>query len=1615
MSLPGRLVERLEAALLDAFPDDDALDQLVRRVGMHARISSRAPLAVRVGKLVEVVDAQGRVHDLLEAALDLAPGNGVLGQARQAVLAQLDEIRSANRAPTPGSVSAASDPATTGALPRNPALLQRLGLEAVEVPLPKHTILFLAANPLITDRLALDTEARAIQVELERSGHDDRFEVVICWAAASLDLLRELRRLKPTVVHFSGHRMVAPAPHGLYFQGTDGRPQLVSAEALAQVFGAAGSSVKLVLLSGCYTDPQATALTAHVDCVVGMRSSIRDDAARGFAVGFYAALGAGQSAGAAYGQGCAAIALEGLPDGDKPRLRVRDGVDARLVVLAFLASSHPMERADRIIARRSAGDPAGGRALHDVAGRHGGRGGPSTASQVKLGNVAADVVVITVLQEEYDAAVACLGELRHLRGSASESNLHAWKIGTVWSPLYEAHFRVAVGQSTATTTEGALATTEALRLFAPRYIAFVGVAGGFPIDGQRHGDVAVSSVVWAYEYGKVDTDGFAPRHDFIYRCDDGVVRAVAAVRGADWWHNDENPAGPPRVRTGPVASGDKVIDDPNDRFFAAVHTAWPKLLAVEMEGAGVAAAVHAAHAKGQAAGFVLVRGISDMPHTKAPAERASTVERDRWKQTASRNAARLLTHLVAEAWPTPPRSEGVFPSSGLIADGPAVTFGSPQPASSARQEGESQALGRRLDDAYARKQQLEEAGEAIDTVVREIVELKRRLREGGQLRSGDRLGADGRYHVLDVLGRGGFATVWKAKDRFESGYVAIKVLHANLAGDPQRRERFFRGARAMMKLEHPAVVRVLAPSGEDAGFYYFVMEFVRGGNLHGAVLGRRVVGKDVLRPILEVGDALALAHGRGMVHRDIKPANILLDEGGNAKLTDFDLVGAHDTTGGTRTGALGTAIYAAPECLHKPQDATARADVFGLGMTAIFCLSGHDLTMDTLVDRAAALAQLDCSVSVRKVLERAVEWKPDRRFADAAEMVDALREASAQSKLEGDPQTERSQEVAEDIAITAAPLVFGLPEAAALIANWLEGLGYTVARHLDREPLLVLNVNDINENTEIAIAIEFDNHPPSRPHVRTGATVASSWIQQRLVDRAVVILMTADQIPVRDAALFARYIDLQDFRLQFPGVSLLQCAVDLHEFPDTRPQLTVVDEFGDIRLSSTAAASEVGLTHTGAQHALAKKPTAAAPIGVAQAWGPAGETERAPHATPLSEAAPREGAVIAGLQGERALRALAQDVAASVETADELPSNQLNALESSAVESTLPPRSETEAQSDGVWPLRLKKVGFLLVIFLAIALGVLVLRILLIDSTPSARKTVGANLENLPTAHQEHAFNGLDLDAAVTKVSNIQIASDPNLRYRPQCGLVAPLEGCPCGFRSSTPEMEWSEYERECQAANSFCAYDCCGPGLQINRSDPSRCVPISERPVFGWLGLYARISIKDQRFSWVAFGASNCFVTVVIDGVTAMSDAFAGSVGNLSFSYIVTNWKDRAIDARASCGNSYGSTQESFSMPAAPSRLRVEGENLCWTLFPYFFGKQLPYVDAACRLDICSEDSQVFPGIPFPCGESVLQKELNTSTGCIQIPSGIHRSKAFVTCVPSRVRDADQYSVEIP
>ncbi len=303
-------------------------------------------------------------------------------------------------------------------------------------------------------------------------------------------------------------------------------------------------------------------------------------------------------------------------------------------------------------------------------------------------------------------------------------------------------------------------------------------------------------------------------------------------------------------------------------------------------------------------------------------------------------------------------------------------------------------LSKQLKHAYQRKSALAQAGMDTEAVQQEILQLKRELREGGQLKAGDQLG-HGRYLLLETIGRGGFAVVWKALEQKTRELVAIKVLHSNLAGDIIRRERFFRGARMMATIAHEAVVRVLETHGEDGGFHYFVMEYVPGGNLHDAVMEERIRPRSAYSLLCTLSKVVADVHARGLIHRDIKPSNILLTPEHALKLTDFDLVLANDTTGGTHSGAMGTLAYAAPEMLDRPQDADAGADVYGLGMTGLFVAHGGPLPyVHVFGDKAKFIDNLIIGAEFANLLKRATLVDRDRRFVDGQALHTALIELS---------------------------------------------------------------------------------------------------------------------------------------------------------------------------------------------------------------------------------------------------------------------------------------------------------------------------------------------------------------------------------------------------------------------------------------------------------------------------------------------------------------------------------------------------------------------------------------------------------------------------------------------
>jgi predicted Ser/Thr protein kinase len=196
------------------------------------------------------------------------------------------------------------------------------------------------------------------------------------------------------------------------------------------------------------------------------------------------------------------------------------------------------------------------------------------------------------------------------------------------------------------------------------------------------------------------------------------------------------------------------------------------------------------------------------------------------------------------------------------------------------------------------------------------------------------------YEVLDELGRGGMAIVFRAKEKQLERDVAIKVLPFSLAFDKEFVERFQREARTSAKLEHPNIIPIYRV-GKAGRVIYFVMKFLRGKPLSNVLAARGALPPAEIRRVLaEVGRALAYAHKSGIVHRDIKPDNIMFDEHGHAVVTDFGIAKA--ATGGKLTGtgmSIGTPHYMSPE-QAKAQALDGRSDVYSLGVVAYQCLTG---------------------------------------------------------------------------------------------------------------------------------------------------------------------------------------------------------------------------------------------------------------------------------------------------------------------------------------------------------------------------------------------------------------------------------------------------------------------------------------------------------------------------------------------------------------------------------------------------------------------------------------------------------------------------------------------------
>jgi serine/threonine protein kinase len=287
----------------------------------------------------------------------------------------------------------------------------------------------------------------------------------------------------------------------------------------------------------------------------------------------------------------------------------------------------------------------------------------------------------------------------------------------------------------------------------------------------------------------------------------------------------------------------------------------------------------------------------------------------------------------------------------------------------------------------------------------------------------------GPYHVVEQVGRGGMATVFKAYQPALERYVAIKVLPEFLADEPDFRERFRREAVSIAKLRHPGILSVF-DHGEFEGQPYIVTEFVEGGTFQQQLAGKPITVQQTLEVLQPIAAAIDYAHERGVLHRDIKPSNILITKEGAPVLGDFGL--ARMMTSNERLtridSVVGTPEYMAPEqCAGK--ETGPAADRYSFGVVAYEALTGH-VPYQAETPAAVMLAQMQqplpdprvinpgINENVERALLRMLSKEPEQRFQSCSAFVRAL--AATDTPMAGEPRVAAAAAV---VAAVAPPTV----------------------------------------------------------------------------------------------------------------------------------------------------------------------------------------------------------------------------------------------------------------------------------------------------------------------------------------------------------------------------------------------------------------------------------------------------------------------------------------------------------------------------------------------------------------------------------------------------------------
>jgi len=267
------------------------------------------------------------------------------------------------------------------------------------------------------------------------------------------------------------------------------------------------------------------------------------------------------------------------------------------------------------------------------------------------------------------------------------------------------------------------------------------------------------------------------------------------------------------------------------------------------------------------------------------------------------------------------------------------------------------------------------------------------------------------YRLLEKLGKGAMATVYKARQESLDRIVAVKVLPKRLADNAEFVERFYKEGRAAARLSHNNIVQAYDVGCSPDGYHFFVMEYVEGQTLYDIMQppplgeGRAFSEAEALDITIQITDAMVHAHERGLIHRDVKPKNILLTPQGVAKLTDLGLARATDDKGAAESEAgkaYGTPYYISPEQIRGEIDIDYRADIYSLGATMYHLVTGrppyeadtpsavmHKHLKEPLIPPDHLNTALSAGIS--EIVEVAMAKKREERYASTKDMLEDLK------------------------------------------------------------------------------------------------------------------------------------------------------------------------------------------------------------------------------------------------------------------------------------------------------------------------------------------------------------------------------------------------------------------------------------------------------------------------------------------------------------------------------------------------------------------------------------------------------------------------------------------------